>query len=305
MRSASACWLIGNYDGVHRGHQALISCARERAEGADVNLLTFHPHPRTFFDPNTPPFCLTPWPERESLLRAAGVSRIVVTSFDAAFSSLSPDDFVRDVLETFCKGGRIVVGDGFRFGAQRRGTVETLKALLGDKRLHALPPVCDASGKVYASSRVRTALQRGDVAEATHVLGRAWNVSACVEPGDPANRVMGFPTANLPLGERIRPHPGVYLITAEGLGPGLAHLNSRIQGQNQGGQDRQAPDVLEVHLLEDPGDLYGQSVTVRFLRFLHPERARGDMRAFRRQITQDLQVARDWQKARESAMQEA
>ncbi len=171
-------WLVGNYDGVHCGHQALIRRARQ--QGGPVSLLTFEPHPRTCFQPEASPFRLTPWPEREAILHRYGVTQTLVRPFDTAFAALTADAFMADVLEEQCDAAGVVVGEDFHFGANRQGTVHHLRQRWGESRVIIVPARLDTDGSPCSSSRIREALRAGDLTRATRLLGRPWSLTGLV-----------------------------------------------------------------------------------------------------------------------------
>lgn len=261
-------WLIGNYDGVHCGHQFLIAQALKK--GQPVSLLTFEPHPRAFFAPETPPFRLTPWPEREARLQACGVSQALVRPFDAVFAAMTADTFIANVLEQQCGAVGVVVGEDFCFGADRQGTPHLLRARWGDARVHIVSPLMASDGQPCSSSRIRDALRAGDIPLATSLLGRPWSLTGLALTG-PAltgggtsqfrGRFRRVPTARIALGDYLRPRYGTYEVTVDGLGPGVAHLGGSPVTAHM-------PETLDVHLPNGAGDLSGQSLTVHLHAFL-------------------------------------
>jgi riboflavin kinase/FMN adenylyltransferase len=262
---------IGNFDGVHRGHSVLLDRAmaeaRRRARPAVV--LSFEPHPRTFFRPDAPVFRLTSLREKSQRLAALGIDGLVVLPFDAAFAAIEPERFAEEVLAGRLKAKAVVIGPDFRYGARRSGSVETLRrdgARLGFEVI-VVPVVMEGEARA-SSSAVRDALAGGDVERAASLLGQPWFVSGPVIHGEKRGRDLGFPTANLRLADDCRLRHGVYVVTltrADGsVHEGVASFGRRPTFDNG------AP-LLEVFLLDFSGDLYGEEVTVAFLAWLRPE----------------------------------
>jgi len=287
---------IGNFDGVHLGHQAVIGHAVSRAEALAIPsaVLTFEPHPRMLFKPESEPFRLTPLRPKAHAIEALGIDVMVVLAFDRALSQKSAEDFVEDVLVTGMAVGHVVVGEDFVFGHDRLGTVESL-ARMGDRlgfTVTALKPVAGPEGTVYSSTAVREALKAGEPRRAAALLGRAWEIEGRVEHGDARGRQLGFPTANIGLGEYLRPAFGVYAVQA-GVDhgaetewhPGVANLGRRptVAG---------SVERLEVHLFDFEGDLYGRHLRVRLIEFLRPEKKFDGLDALRAQIARDCAAAR-------------
>lgn len=263
---------IGNFDGVHRGHQALLArtIADARALSAKAVVLTFEPNPRTYFRPEEPVFRLTEPPARARLLTALGLDGLVVATFDGALSSLSADAFIDMVLAGRLKARSITVGEDFRFGAKRTGTTATL-AEAGKRHgfaVDVVAPVSDGDGDRFSSSGIREALADGDVGLANRGLGYRWFVTGPVIHGEKRGRELGFPTANLRLSADCRLRHGIYAVTLRrpggGILPAVASYGRRPQFDNG------AP-LLEVHVLDFAGDLYGEAVVVAFHGWIRPE----------------------------------
>ncbi|MEM8987101.1 MAG: bifunctional riboflavin kinase/FAD synthetase [Pseudomonadota bacterium] len=284
---------LGNFDGVHKGHQALIAEAARFAQGlaAPLGAAVFEPHPRRFFQADAPPFLLMRVSDKARLLNDLGCDPIFVLPFDAAMAALTPEAFVRDVLVDGLKLKGVVVGGEFRFGARRAGGVDALKALGASAGLavHIVEPrsARDNEDK-YSSTDVRAALRNGDPKRAADILGRPWFVEGVVSEGDKRGRTIGFPTANIWLGDLVEPRYGVYAVTVnvEGaLYAGVANFGRRptVKGD--------APR-LEVHLFGFDGDLYGKTAAVAFYDFLRPEQAFDGLDALQEQIKKDAAKAR-------------
>ena len=282
---------LGNFDGVHRGHQALIARAAEqaRALGAPLVVLTFEPHPRRFFVPDTGPFRLTLPPAKARLLAGYGVQAVLAQRFDQDFAALAAEAFVDDVLRTGLGARHVVCGYDFTFGARRGGNVERLRSL-GEARglgVTVLDPVM-REGEIYSSTRIREALRAGMAVEAAELLGHAWEIEGVVEQGDQRGRTIGFPTANVALGEHLRPRFGVYAVRALIDGTwrnGVANLGKRpTVGKLQ--------ENFEVHLFDFAGDLYGRTLRVQLVDFIRPEMKFAGLDQLKAQIAADGQAAR-------------
>ena len=288
---------IGNFDGVHLGHQTVIAEARARARaaGARFAVLTFEPHPRSVFQPGTAPFRLTPFRDKARGLAELGVETLIAHHFDLAFAQKSADDFVRDILVGGLGARHVVVGYDFVFGNRRRGTPASLRELGATNGfgVSVVDPVSSGSGATYSSTRIRELLVEGRPREAAELLGRAWEIDGRVMTGDRIGRTIGFPTANLALRDYLRPAPGVYAvragITEAGTTrwfPAAANLGWR---PTVGGRDLR----LEVHLLDWQGDLYGRRLRVAFVEHLRPETKFNGLDELKAQIAVDCGRARE------------
>lgn len=201
---------IGNFDGVHKGHQALLGAARDIAEkaGKKLAVLTFEPHPKRLFRPDEPPGRLTPPAAKAWRLEEAGVNILYALNFDWDFASQSAEDFVKNILKDGLKASHVIVGEDFRFGQLRKGEAKDIEA--AGIPVTSIGGIADESGQVYSSSLIRRALRQGEIAEANKMLGWEWEVRGEVVKGDQRGRELGFPTANFALGETIHPAYGVY-----------------------------------------------------------------------------------------------
>ncbi len=288
--SSGRCALtIGNFDGVHRGHRALIERVVAKARELDVAscVLTFEPLPREYFSPEPQPVRLTRLRDKLELLAATGVARVHVARFDARFAALPPERFVE--MLTGGLGLRwLVVGRDFRFGARRAGDSGLHEAL---GRRHgfggaAMPDVV-RDGERVSSSAVREALAAGDFALAERLLGRRYFISGHVAHGAKLGRDLGFPTANLVL-RRPPPLSGIYVVEVDGYGPGVASVGRRPT------VNPVALPLLEVHLLERDEPLYGRRLRVGFLKKLRDEATFNGLAPLRDAIAQDARDARDF-----------
>lgn len=284
---------IGNFDGVHRGHQALFAKARElaRAEGGDAVALTFRPHPARFFNPELAPPLITTTEQKIELLEACGLDAVILEPFNADFAALSPQEFVRRILVERLGTRHVVVGQGFSFGARRAGSLQTLEQLGREHgfEAHGLEPVRVAS-IVVSSSKVREFVLLGKVGGASLLLGRDYLVQGRVVPGKARGRSIGIPTANVQPENEITPRKGVYA--------GWACLpDSRVHRAviNIGTNPTfEKSDVmsLEVHLLDWSGDLYDQRIGVLFTQRLRDERRFDSAEALVAAIHDDIEEAR-------------
>lgn len=297
-RAQSATALtIGNFDGVHRGHQALLARVREAADGFGLpaTVLTFEPHPREFFAPAAAPVRLSSLREKLELLAANGVDRVHVCRFDRKFAALEPAAFVEGVLVRGLGTRWLAVGDDFRFGAMRAGDFAMLQAASHEFgfRLETLPTVM-IDGQRVSSSAVRAALAAGNMAEAEKLLGRPYGISGRVVHGDKLGRELGFATANVQLKHNRPPLTGIYAVKVCGLEPddrmrdGVASLGVRPTVTASG------KAILEVHLLDFDADVYGRHVRVDFLKKIRDEEKYADLDTLKAQIARDVEVARSF-----------
>jgi riboflavin kinase/FMN adenylyltransferase len=290
---------MGNFDGVHRGHAALIGHARERAcaEGRPIAVLTFEPHPRGVFRPGGEPFRLTPFRVKERELARLGVELLFVEHFDMAFAAKSAEAFIDEILVGAIGAAHIVVGYNCTFGNGRRGTPEVLRAaaVRCGFGVTVLDPVRRQDATLYSSTHIRELLKGGNPREAAGLLGRFWEIDGRVKEGDRRGRGLGFPTANLGLGEYLHPRLGVYAVRVRGDGPddplagravdGVANLGLR---PTVGGH---APR-LEAHLFDLDLDLYGRHLRVALVDFIREERRFSGLDELKAQIAADAARAR-------------
>lgn len=285
---------IGNFDGVHLGHQAMLArlTARAASVGAAPTVLTFEPHPREVFTPDAAPSRLTSLREKLEILRALGVAHAHVCRFTKGFAALSADDFVRRILVDGLKARYILIGDDFRFGAKRAGDFDMLLAY-GEKygfKAEAMHTV-EAAGQRASSTAVREALAGGDMALAAQLLGRPYSISGRVVGGDQLGRKIGYPTANILLKHNRPPLKGVFAVRVQGLStanwPGVANLGTRPSVRPDG------KPTLEVHLFDLDRNLYGHHLRVEFLHKLRDEVKFPSFDALVAQIHRDAQLARE------------
>ena len=287
---------IGNFDGLHRGHRGVLAeaQARARALGVPCNVMTFEPHPRRLFKPDQAPFRLSALRTKLRLMEALGIDNVFVLQFDWEFAKISAEAFVTDLLAGDLQARHVVIGRGFRYGHKRQGDTDLLQRLGEDQGfgVSALDAVLDEHGDTISSSRVRECLRSGEVREAQRLLGRPWEVEGRVEHGAKRGREIGFPTANVPLGEYLEPMHGIYAVRA-GIdsGPdtfwmdGAGYVGTRpsVQGQNV---------LLEVSLFDVQPDLYNKHLRVQLIEFLRGDHAFDSVQALSVQIAEDCRHAR-------------
>jgi riboflavin kinase/FMN adenylyltransferase len=285
---------IGNFDGVHRGHQAVLERALEIAhsQGLPAVVLTFEPHPRAVFRPDIPLFRLTPAPMKARLLQALGFDAVVEQSFTREFSTLSAERFVAEVLVGGLGASHVVTGIDFHYGKGRGGSPQTLAAAgqgygFGTTLVDAF---CDEGGEVVSSSRIRALLAEGNVAEAAGLLGYRYTVEAEVTGGKKLGRTLGFPTANMSLPEEAALHHGIYAVRfrrANGtLYDGVANFGRRPTVDENGAA------LLETFVFGFDGDLYGETCSVSLFGFLRGEEKFDGLDALVAQMKRDEEEAR-------------
>ena len=280
---------IGIFDGVHRGHQALIEEAKADAEktGGTAVVMTFEPHPMMFFQRSEPPLRLSSPRHKELLLERQGVTHLAVLPFEASRAGQTAEEFVEDLRAACRPLGGIVVGADWKFGKGRGGDVALLKRL-GGFEVDGIPAVA-IDGEVISSTAIRLAVARGDLAFAEKALGRPYAVLGRVVPGRKMGHKLGFPTANLEADGWQLPPDGVYEVRVrigEKIFQGIANLGARPTVSH----DRQR--VLEVHLFEFDGDLYGLDIEVEFVSFVRSEKKFASVDELRAQIARDIAAVR-------------
>jgi riboflavin kinase/FMN adenylyltransferase len=288
---------IGNFDGVHRGHQQLLSEARRRAKDAcrPWGVVTFEPHPRSYFKPDEPVFRLTPLPMKARLFAALGATYVAVIPFNRELASLEAEDFVRQHLAERLGISHVVAGYDFHFGRGRRGNSEILRQLgqqLGFG-VSAIEQVTDNGngGAPFASSSIRSALRRGHVPQANHELGYMWTIMGAVVEGDKRGRQIGFPTINIVLERGAEPFRGIYAVRVRDADNPKA---APWQGAGYFG-DRPTFETnrsfLEVYLLDFDGDLYGRTMMVEFAQMIRPDRRFASVGELIAQMREDCAAA--------------
>ena len=291
-QARGAVLAIGNFDGVHRGHQALLRAAAAigRELGAPAGALIFEPHPREFFHPHEPHFHLTSLPQKLTLFERAGLDLAVVLAFDAQLAALSADEFIARVIVEGLGARHVVIGHDFFFGRHRGGTPDTMREAGAHDGFGVtiIPPVAE-DGEVFSSSAIRLYLAQGDVKGAARVLGRAWRVEGVVVGGAKRGTDLGFPTANIPLPRGTTLGHGIYAVrmhTAGAQHDGAAYLGTRPTFDD-------GMPVLEVFLFDFDGDLYGKTIEVEFVDFIRADRKFPTSEALIAQMEIDCARARD------------
>ncbi len=285
-----AALAIGNFDGVHRGHQALLAAARKEAgsHAAHAGVILFEPHPREFFQPDKPHFRITPLPRKLQLLGEFGVDVAVVLPFDAELAALTAQEFIERVLVDALAVRHVVVGYDFRFGKSRTGDPETMRrgGAAHGFGVTVVAQVAEA-GEVFSSNAIRAELAQGDVGGAAEMLGRWWRVTGTVIGGAKRGAGLGFPTANIVLLPGTALAHGIYAVRVHLEGnvhAGVAYLGTRPTFDNG------AP-VLEVFLLAFQGDLYGREIEVEFIDYLRGDRRFGNVEDLKTQMSADCERA--------------
>ena len=284
---------IGVFDGVHRGHQAVISTSADHAAASNgtPGVVTFDPHPEKVLRPQAAPHLLSATEHKIALIRALGVEHLLIITFDKQFAATEPEDFVQKLVIHSKPLQEICVGHEWSFGKNRRGNLDLLKKL-GAKfnfDVVGIPPV-KINGAVVSSTAIREAIEKGDLAKAAEMLGREYTILGTVTRGDNLGKKIGFPTANLSAHSEQFPPNGVYVAEARIDGElyrGVINLGIRPT-VSSGKSER----VLEIHLFDFNRDIYGHDVEVRFLKFLRSEKKFQDLDTLVQQIRQDVEQAR-------------
>ena len=296
--------VIGNFDGVHKGHQAVLTRALEKAleidgeAGAEVTVLVFDPHPRQYFAPHAPSLRLTQLGTRARLLQQYGATNTVALTFDKNMAEMSAEDFIQKIIIESFDARAICIGHDFHFGKNRAGTPDMLKTA-GKKYgfdvlfIAAVSPD-NAGERPYSSTAIRECLTRGEISQATNLLGDYWRLEAEVQQGDRRGRTIDFPTANLSLEDYHLPLFGVYAVTVEMLDgtfagqkfTGVANLGIRPSFETE------APR-LEVFIFDFDGDIYGDTLSVGLVDFIRPEQQFDNLDELKAQIARDVQSARE------------
>ena len=284
---------LGNFDGFHLGHQAVVREAVEwaRAESRPAIVATFDPHPVRHFAPHVPPFRLTTLAQREALFAAAGADAMLVFAFDGELAGTPAEDFVGKLLAGRFGAGGVVTGEDFTFGQGRRGT----SALLGEEgarhglATRSVGPVMDG-GVPVSSSRIRDALKAGDCETAARLLTRPFAIRGTVQHGDKRGREIGYPTANLDLGPYLRPRYGIYAVTGRVLDSGEVLQGAASLGIRPTFDP--PTELLEPYFFDFDGDLYGREIEVALHHFLRPEAKFASLETLTAQMAQDCERAR-------------
>lgn len=284
---------IGNFDGLHLGHQRLIAAATEqaRASGNAAAILTFDPHPRAFFSPSHEHFRLTPEPVKLKILQALGLDGAFIRTFDAALAGTSAAEFVQRVIGRELGASALVVGSDFHFGRGREGSPAMLKGLAEGQGLAVmLVGTVEVDGAPVSSSRIRDALAAGRLGDANRLLGYRWFVAGEVSHGEKRGRDLGYPTANLALPKGCALAHGIYAVRVA-TGPGAVRGGVASFGRRPT-FDNGAP-LLESYLFDFSGDLYGRTIEVEFIAYLRPEERFSSAESLVKQMNEDERLARD------------
>lgn len=293
VTAQGAVIVIGNFDGVHRGHRQLIDLAREKAKAlnAPVGVLTFEPHPRALFRPDDPVFRLTPEPVKQNLLAQAGVDILYNLGFDWDFASLSPQQFIDQVITDGLKPAHIIVGQDFCFGQLRKGNTQTL--IDAGLSVTVIDKVVDEDGDDVSSSAIRQELRFGNIETANELLGWDWFMEGTVVKGDQRGRTIGYPTANVPLGDTLHPAYGIYAtyvqIVEDGEDsawlPAATNIGIRPMFELQVGQ-------IESYIFDFDRDIYGKALRIKPVKRLRGEAKFENLEALIKQIEADCVEAR-------------
>lgn len=284
---------IGNFDGLHKGHQAVLAHMHAIAaqDGLVPAVLTFEPHPRQFFAPNAPAFRLQTRRDKLAGLAGHGVAKIFALKFNAAFAGQSAEDFLEKILHTTMNTRAVITGENFSYGKGRSGDIQQLSAwgAAHGIRTEQLSPVI-AEGDVCSSTAVRAALEVGDMKHAAALLGRAYSISGRVLHGEKKGRELGFPTINLALAHGLKaPRYGIYAVTAQV--DGVTHAGVASFGVRPTLNPLSEP-LLETYLFDFAGDLYGKRVRVLLHRHLRDEKRFDSIAALKHQMNDDARQAR-------------
>ena len=295
--SKGAVVALGNFDGVHLGHQALIGEAKRLSQerGVPMGVVAFEPHPQEFFHPSAESFRLTPFRVKARLIAELGADILYAIAFDAEMAAKSAHDFVADVLVHGLGVNAIVVGEDFQFGKGRSGNVALLETMGKEANfgVSVFTPVATSSHDKISSTQIRAALKEGRPDVAARLLGHHWSVEARVEHGDKRGRTIGFPTANTRLGDCLKPAFGIYAVRAKVL------EDDKVLSQQDGVSSfgirpmfEVDTPLLETYLFDFDGDLYGKHLAVELIAYLRPEAKFEGLDALKAQIAKDSEGAR-------------
>lgn len=287
---------LGNFDGIHLGHQAVIGLAEAEAarHGAALGIVTFEPHPRQFFAPGAPPFRLMNAEARAHRLEKLGVAELYELPFDARLAAMSPEGFAREVLHEGLGVANVVIGADFRFGKGRAGTADDLRRLgagLGFGVTHA--ELIEAAGAAVSSTAIRQALSEGRPRDAAAMLGHWHRIEGPVRAGERRGRELGYPTANMSIDDLHPPRFGIYAVKADVLGG--PHRGSYLGAASMGTRPMFGANHpnLETFLFDFSGDLYGAHLSVALVEYLRPEAKFESLAALVAQMDADCARARD------------
>ena len=284
---------IGNFDGVHLGHAHVLKQAKKysRKLHLPLTILTFEPHPREFFSKNKQFFKLQNSIEKSKTLKEHGVDCLIKLKFDHLLSALSPEEFIKEILCDNLSIKHVFVGKDFKFGRNRKGSIETLKKIGKIYKLNVSDiEIKNKSGLAISSTKIREYLKAGNIEVANRLLGRPYMISNLVIEGDKRGRKINFPTANIKLNDLIRPAFGVYAVKVSGTGiksyNGIANIGKRPTVNDRG-------ELLEVNIFDFDGDLYGKEIKVSLLKFIREEQKFDGLGSLKEQITKDVYKAKN------------
>ena len=290
-----AVYAMGNFDGVHRGHQALVSLTKSiaAAQNRPAGVVTFEPHTLRVIRPDVPPFRLTPLRAKANLLADLDLDVLAALPFDLSMAQMDPHEFIKTLLVDGLQAGHLVIGYDFCFGKSRAGNAEILHT--AGQEFGFGVSIVDAvtiGESPYSSTRIRRALQNGRPREAASLMGHWWEVDGRIMPGRQLGRTIGFPTANIHLGDYLEPAAGVYAVEvsidedhSDDLRPGIAYFGHRPTVDGKG-------CLLEVFLFDLEADLYGRHLRVRFLDFIRSDETFPNLESMKAQIVHDCDSAR-------------
>lgn len=298
---AASALTIGNLDGVHLGHLAMLDRVRLAAQERRLtpSVLTFHPHPRTYFAqiqgvPHQAPLKINGFRDKLGRIAAAGIEQIALLRFNAVMAQMPPEEFVRKLLVEQLQMRWLMVGPDFRFGHRRSGDIELLARMAPELgfELEVLSEVSDQDGQRISSSQVRQAMQAGDMSRVANLLGQPWRVTGRVLHGKKLGRTLGFPTLNLKVSDNTAARFGIYVVRVHGLGPaplpGIASLGKRPTVDDDLGV------LLETHILDANIDAYGKLVSVELLQHVRDEQKFPDLTSLTAAMQGDRQHAKDY-----------
>lgn len=284
---------IGNFDGLHRGHQAILDYTKKIAkqQGKASAILTFSPHPRLYFSPVAPAFQLTNFRCKAELLASYGIDWLYLQQFSQALAQTTAQDFVENILIQQLKVSHVVVGQNFAFGRQRQGDIDLLQKYSPFFATTAVPPFVDKNGTVFSSTIARRYLKEGKLDKLQELLGRHWMIAGHVQHGRKQGRLLGFPTANISVKDRLLPPYGIYTVKVKmnsnsttTIWNGVANLGIRPTFEG-------LEPLLEVYLFDFNQSLYGQRLYVQFHHFIRPEEKFENLKDLSQQIAKDCQQA--------------
>ena len=298
LRQGGGVVAIGNFDGVHNGHQALIRALLDvaRADNKPALVLTFSPHPRRHFKPDQPPFQLSDPVLRRDYLRQQGLDAVIELTFEGILARTPAPDFVRRILVEAMQVSHIFVGEDFNFGAGRTGNVELLQQL-GPQHGFTVTPVTLHSeflgGQRISSQRIRETIKLGHMVTAQELLGRPWQTRSEVIHGDKRGRTLGFPTANMMLHDFIHPKFGVYAARVQIEGDTSGTWYKAVMNFGRRPNFILPQPLLEVHILDFAGDIYGKMLRVEWHDFLRPEKLFANLELLKHALDEDVARARE------------